>query len=347
MSGSISRVLVFALGAMLSMLPEQICCASSKEDSSSQDRVTSQALFEKGRALFIDGRFSEACPVLAESHRLAPGVGVLLHLGACFERLGKLASAWAAFQEAADRAQAEGDAERESLARSRAAKLRQKLSHLTVRLHQVGSIEPIIERSQPSGLQVLRDGHPLSIAALGVEEPVDSGRHVIVVEGPSVRNVSREVTLSDGQHVEVDIEIVPLSTPRTTPPRPTPSGSTSSPMVRERRESSLWPSVAWASFGLGAASIVTGTVAGIVAFTKMHDARAVCQGHPQNQCPDEAIRLQNQAKMPANIATGGVAIGVGCIAFAGAYWLLTPSGHTMVTGRIGPGNSLIAIQTRW
>jgi len=121
-----TRVISMLFGALVSL-----CGHHSRAEpiaaASASDRITSEVLFERGRSLFIEGRFMEACPLLEESQRLAPGIGVLLHLGACFEKLGKTASAWATFQEAADRAGAEGDKERESMARARRATARKTL----------------------------------------------------------------------------------------------------------------------------------------------------------------------------------------------------------------------------
>lgn len=335
------------------LFPVHDCKADSAATTPASDRVTSQVLFERGRELFIERHFAEACPILAESQRLAPGIGVLLHLGACFEKLGKFASAWAAFQEAADRARAEGDSERESMARARAAELRDKLSYMTLRLHQAGSADMASPTNLPSGVQVERDGNVVSTAALELEEPVDPGHHIIIVRVPEMQEVTRDITLAEGEHSSVDVELVPL--PRSQPRTPMagvnfPRREMPAPMTPTRPmsgASSAWPSVAWASVGIGAVGLLTGSAAGLIAYTKMQDARALCDGYPKNQCPDEAVRLQEQARLPASIATAGVAVGVGCLAFAGGYWLVNRSGRTVVTGSVSPGNTLIALRTRW
>lgn len=325
------------------------CRAEAPVTSTASDRVTSQVLFERGRSLFIEGRFDEACPMLEESQRLAPGVGVLLHLGACFERLGKTASAWATFQEAADRSRAEGDLERESMAQARATALRSKLAYLTLRLRQAGSTEGATPTSLPGWVQVSRDGNVVSAATLGLEEPIDPGPHNIVVRAAGMQDAIRDVTLGVGEHSSLDIELVPLPvtpTTRVEPPAYEMPAATARPYPTAETPSAR-PWIVWTSLGLGTLGLVTGGAAGLVAYTKMQDARSLCDGYSKNQCPQESVHIQEQARLPAGIATASVAVGVGCLAFAGGYWLVTRSGRTVVTASVSPGNALIAVQTRW
>ena len=340
------------VGALVSLCGHH-CRAELIAAASASNRVTSEVLFERGRSLFIEGRFVEACPLLEESQRFAPGIGVLLHLGACFEKLGKTASAWATFQEAADRAGAEGDKERESMARLRAAQLRERLSYLTLRLHYADSADQASLSNLPKGVQLQRDGNAVSISMLGLEEPVDPGPHTIIIRVPGMLDATRDVTLSDGQRMSIDVDLLPVPKPpavtamtSVTPPRhETPLATMQTSRASEAPNA--WPWVAWTSVGIGTVALVTGAAAGLVAYAKMQDARALCSGYPKDQCPQESVRLQEQARLPADMATAGVAVGVGCLAFAGGYWLVARAGRTVVTGSISAGNSFIAVQTRW
>src|SRR5688500_5523674 len=69
--------------------------------ASASDKAAAEALFDQGLRLMKQNSFSEACPKLEESNRIDPAVGTLLYLGECYERVGKTASAWATFREAA------------------------------------------------------------------------------------------------------------------------------------------------------------------------------------------------------------------------------------------------------
>src|SRR5689334_12967515 len=96
-----------------------------------------EALFRDGRALIRRGKLAPGCDKLAASERLETSVGTLLNLGDCREKLGKLASAWAAFRKAEAMARRAGsDDKRQAEAERRARQLEPKLSNLEIRVAQ-------------------------------------------------------------------------------------------------------------------------------------------------------------------------------------------------------------------
>lgn len=321
--------------------------------TTSSDRVTSQVLFERGKALFIEGRYREACPLFEESQKLAPGIGVLLHLGACLEKSGKTASAWAAFQEAADRARAENDAERESMARARAESLRDRRAFVTLKIRPPDSEAPISAQNAPAGMQVNYDAQALPTATLGLELPVDPGTHSIRVLVPDMLELQRTIELTEGEHVALELQLLPnprlpaTETPRALTPQPPTTTVTLSYRPRAPEPGSPRTWVTWSALGLGTAGLLVGTTAGLIAYGKMQDARDLCAGHAKNACPDASLRLQDRARLPANVATVGFAAGLASIAFAGGYWFLSRPRQTVVTGALAPGFGHVALATRW
>ncbi len=125
------------------------------------------------------GDYAQACGKFEESQRLDPGLGTLFHFADCEERLGKTATAWAAFLDVASEARAHGEADREAVARARAATLAPALARLT--------IDPGPSKDAPSFV-VTRDGSPVSAAGWGVPIPVDPGTHAIAVHARNKRS---------------------------------------------------------------------------------------------------------------------------------------------------------------
>src|SRR4028119_2038497 len=77
------------------------------------------ALFNNARALMERGKYAEACPVFEKVQALQAGIGVTFNLADCHEHIGRTASAWAGFQDAAAAANIEGQKDRAQVARER------------------------------------------------------------------------------------------------------------------------------------------------------------------------------------------------------------------------------------
>ena len=129
-------------------------------------------------------RWAEACPLFEASYRADPQIGVLLHLANCYEQVGRFASAWVAFKDAADLARDRKDT-RETLARDRASALVPKLS-------KVKLVAPAVAIP---GLAVTRDGKDITVL-VGSEIAVDPGDREFTASAPGYKPWTHKLPVS-------------------------------------------------------------------------------------------------------------------------------------------------------
>lgn len=138
-----------------------------------ENQGAARALFDEARALMQSGSYAPACPKLEAARKLYAGSGVLLNLGDCYEHVGRTASAFAAFVDAAAAAAKLSRPEDEAEAKRRQAALAPRLSRLAVR----------VARDEP-GLVVKRDGATLERATWGEAVAVDPARYTVSADAP-------------------------------------------------------------------------------------------------------------------------------------------------------------------
>lgn len=309
------------------LLATSVFAASPSSVAQVRDAAAAEALFEEARKLAEEGRYAEACPKFAESNRLDPGVGILLYLGACHERLGEVASAWAAFREAREAAAAQGRADRVATADERIVALEPKLPRLRIVVPPDASI---------AGLEVLRDDHRLGEAMWGTAVPVDPRVYTIVARAPGYQPWEGTVQAKAGEVVSLEIpplqllrEGPPTSTgsPTASPPPPTPSPDAS------RASGSTQRMAAGIVWGVGGASLIAGAAFGLVASSQWSDAKDHCvEGTTPLRCDAEGMAGIDDTETSGLLATilfatGGVAAAAGAV-----LWLTAPDDDGAAAG---------------
>lgn len=158
-----------------------------------------EVLFRDALALMKAGKHAEACPKLARSQELDPGAGTQFRLAECYEATGRIATAWALFDETVEAAKKAGRKDREAQSTARAEALRPRLPMLTVR------VEP------GAAVQITLDGAPLPVSARdqGRPVPVDPGDHTLSAStpgpGPGKAPWTRAITLRERQALTVTV----------------------------------------------------------------------------------------------------------------------------------------------
>ncbi len=162
-----------ARGAWTAVLAGMSLSAPVSAQVQFSEKAAAEVAFQEAATLLQSGETAAACDKFEASHQLDPAVGTVLRLADCYDRLGKTASAWATFQEAAAMAQAQGQAERVQIARERAADLQARLSYVTIALSDA--------TRAISGVQVMLNGSAIPAGIWGTAIPVNPGEQQVEV----------------------------------------------------------------------------------------------------------------------------------------------------------------------
>jgi hypothetical protein len=296
------------MGALLlALLPPGVATA----DTSPTNQAAAQALFDQGRRLLDDGKYTEACAKFEASQRLDPGTGTLLNLAACNERVGKLATAWTQFNEALSLAIRDGRRDRMSFAREHIASIEPQLPRLTI----------AVRAAATEGLSVSIDGAPLGKAAWDVAAPIDPGNHEIEANAPGKLPFRATLKLAPAEARTLEVPALDddpdalakvqkgeAPAPSETPlPQPQPTANATRRLAGE------------IALGAGAVALGIGTYFGLRALSIWSDANANCT---QDACTSYGQSRTQDARSAARGSDVAFGVGIAVVA-AGVVLILT------------------------
>lgn len=304
-------------------------CVAVASAQPSEAVKRADALFNEGRALVDAGKFAEACPKFEESQRLDPGLGTLLNLAACYESVGRLASALTAFRSAEEQARAAGPSEkkREQAAAERARSLESRVARITIVL---------AAGDRPSGFLVTRDGVPVPALDFGRRLAVDPGTVVISATATGYEPFRTEVTI-DSMTGNTVVDIPALA------PKDASGGGddrggggggggdggNGGGGGDDRGGGGSRKTLALATVGGGVALLGAGVALGFTAKGKYDDVACTAGDGPPTGCSTDELDAIDKARTRGNVGTIVGGIGVVAIA-AGAYLYLTAPGERAV-----------------
>ncbi len=247
------------------VVPLLLLLSSPPAHAQAQDEAVARSLFNEGKRLLKAGHFAEACPKLEAASKLYPSAGIFLNLGDCHEKLGRTASAWTEFGDAAAIAERTNRSAEAHEAQRRQSDVEPRLAHLTVNVSH-----PV------AGLAIKRDGAELPSAAWGSAIPVDPGPHEIHAEAAGYQPWTTTVEITTAAQT-VPVEVPNLSPLPVALPvaRSEPAGSSaasfSSAESPPRKGSMV---VDWALVAGGAVLAIAGGVVMQVEAGQASDSRA-------------------------------------------------------------------------
>jgi len=267
-------------------------------------------------------RYAEACAAYELAQRYDPGMATQFRLAQCYEKLGRLATAWRNYLEVADMAAKVGMQKRERYARKQADALRGRLSTLT--------IIPSAATAALEGLRGSVDGRSIAMTQWGKPLPVDGGSHQIVVTAANRKQWVRQVEVKPEGDALV-LRVKRLAADRTA----LKDIDTLDPSPDETSVGSSQRLAGWIVGGVGLAGLVVGTVLGALAKTRYDDSSDFCQ---DDYCTAEGLEIRDNARSQGTAATVVFSVSAAALV-TGVVLLLTAPSSDESAGEqaVGPG----------
>lgn len=294
-------VLVAALAAMSPL-------SAGAQSAADADRA--EKLFAEASTLAATGKFAEACPKFEESQRLDRGLGTQFNLALCFEKLGRLGSAWRNFRGVARTAHETGKTGREEAALQKMKALRKQVSRLVITTHDADATLKV------DGELVERDSYSFYA--------IDAGEHLVEATAPAKKSFQSKITVANvaanGEAVDQHVVIAALTAD-------TRFVTVTKETFNPRRTAGIVVG------GIGIVGLGAGLATGIA----LLNDKAIAEDRCQPTCSDESARdavKTGKTLIPINVIAWSVGIaGVG----VGAFLLLTSgTSKTTTTARITP-----------
>jgi tetratricopeptide (TPR) repeat protein len=275
---SVLAVLTLSTEARADPLPQESSGPNERQLREDQTlKEDAYSAFVRGRELFNRKDYARALASLRRSYHLYPRFGTLFNMALCEEHLGMIASAWKHFFVLTPQL-SEQDARR-SIAGERMAALAPRLPRLRLAL----------SHGAPEAVSITINGLNVPSSALGTYQPLDPGGHVIVVTAPGRAERLYDLTIVEGQLVEIavqpgpEIYVAPKKTLKAGPGKVT-SGFVAGLVITS----------------VGAVGLAGGIVAGALSVKYKNDASDAC---PSNSHCSEAAMAISERSDALEIAT--------------------------------------------
>lgn len=266
-------------------------------------------LYKDGKKLRESGDLPKALEKLRAAHALVETPITALELGRTYAMMGKLVEAREILlsvpripvrkNESQKAVEARKDSE------TVAAELKPRLASLTVKF-----------RADAGASKMTVDGVAVPLEAAHAPRIMNPGRHVVVVEAGG-KPVETEVTLSEGQtrELELDLPVASGDSPPPPPPPPPPGGETTG---------GGHGALVYGGFGLAIVGVGVGAVTGFMTLSTAGSLKDACR---DERCPPASQSDLDSASTTGTIST--VAFALGAVGLAvGVAGLVLDKGKT-------------------
>jgi len=273
-----------------------------------------EALFREGRALLDAKKYEEACPKLAESHKLEPGAGTLLALALCHEGQGKPATASKELKEASELGRRNGRNDLAAAADKRARALEASVPHLVVHLPETEGASYLV---RCDGEPVTEPGAPLAL---------DPGEHRIEVAADRKVPRSYVVRISGAGTTEIvvdkleNVAAAPTAAKKVRTSRPIVT-TTEPPPAAENRGGAQ-RTIGLVLVGAGVVGLGAGAWFGGQALSQSGESKRACP--TAEACADSGNAANDRAKDSFKVSVASLAAGTGALTIGAIVYFLAP-----------------------
>jgi serine/threonine-protein kinase len=294
-----------------------VYAASVRADAGAADKAAAEALFARGIELMRTGSFAEACAKLEQSQSIERGIGAALYLAECYENLGRTASAWALYRDAASQAKAEGQTERAIAGNECADRLEPQLSKLLIRV-------PAEDRLP--GFRLSRGTAMVSPATWDVEVPTDPGEYTIRASAPGRIAWSQVVVVKGPETTTVTVPALLAAPDVQTKPAHVPELATAvAPRDKPEAGGLSRRTMGLIVGGAGVVALGVGGIFGLRAISKWDDANQHSDGSHWTDATGRSLAdsANDSARLANWFAIGGAVL----LAGGAVLYLTAPSDH--------------------
>ncbi|MRG95300.1 PEGA domain-containing protein [Polyangium spumosum] len=264
--------------AALALVTLSVCPGRALGQDKPRDPAAAEALYLSGRKLVSEDNWAEGCPKFEASMELNPAASTLINISLCHEHEGKLTQALVDYRRALQLNQDTLGEERkkqlERVAKDGIAAIEKRLARVE-----------LVVSPRPEGLEVVRDGIRLPLAALGEAIPVDPGNHTFSATAPGYEKIEKPIDLAEGQTATVELALVPAAAVVKPPPPPPPPDKPGAPAA-----SGGVPAWAYIAGGLGLAAVGAGVYFRFDQMAAEERIQANCPGAPPVCDPASSYR---------------------------------------------------------
>ena len=297
-----------------------------------QEKAAARKLGWEGDDLWDQGDYAGALDRFERAFELAPVPLLAVRRAECLEKLGRWVEASNIYHKVAqtplDATSPQADREAVSIAEERRWALSERLPLVTVS----------VTGEDLEGATLYDNGQALTAESWNVEQPVDPGKHVFrLVQGKrEAKEVRVELAEGGREHVQLFLpgrdtpaaETPPAPPPPLVPPASVGSAGTAPPPPDEDRSDRGWKVARYTAFGVGAAGLTFGAVAGGLALGKVTELDGACD---ERRCDPDRQSDVDQLNQWRNLSTAGFAVGaVGTVAWV----VLLQSKHQQEESRV-------------